>query len=184
MSTIPDLFNTSIIDNQTGRQFSAKSLAETGDWQFLQLGHYTTGSPWVVNEGVTDKLTFQEVDITYSAGNGLEINYDFTQQLFLPQQLDDIYFSEIRFKTRCSRQNGYADVRVDVPTATFNPVQGSTFGIPRGSGVEQFVSLDGGIFVGQEMIDNGFEINFTAGFGNFEIYDISILSCRLGGDKS
>jgi hypothetical protein len=37
---------------------------------------------------------------------------------------------------------------------------------------------------GQEMIDNGFEINFTAGFGNFEIYDISILSCRLGGDKS
>ncbi|CAH9011991.1 hypothetical protein VP424E501_P0025 [Vibrio phage 424E50-1] len=51
---------------------------------------------------------------------------------------------------------------------------------PKGAGVEQFVSLDGGIFIGQDVIDNGFEINFTAGDGNFDIYDISILSSRVG----
>jgi hypothetical protein len=162
---------------------SAQSIVQSGDWQFIQLGHYTSASPWTVNQGITDKLTFQEADITYTAGNGLEINYDYTAQLFRPQQLNDLYLSEIRFKTRCSAQNGYADISADIPNATFSQVAGSTFGIPKGAGVEQFVSLDGGIFVGQEMIDNGFEINFTAGSGNFEIYDVSILSCRIGGNK-
>ncbi|AHK11531.1 hypothetical protein S140_124 [Shewanella sp. phage 1/40] len=184
MSTIPDLFNTSIIDNQTGRQFSAKSLAETGDWQFLQLGHYTTGSPWVVNEGVTDKLTFQEVDITYSAGNGLEINYDYAAQLFLPRQLGDLFLTEIRFKAKCSAQNGYADLLVTSPSFLYNPVTGSTFSVPKGAGVEQFITVNGSIFVGDEVRTNGFEVKIQAGSGNFSIYDVSILSCRLGGDKS
>ena len=178
------MYNYHIVDILTKKRVSAKSIVQTGDWQFLQLGHYTTLVPWQITEGATAKLGFQSTDITYTAGNGLEINYDYTNQLFRPQQLDDLYFSEIRFKTRCSKQNGYADVQVDVPTATFNPVQGSTFGIPRGAGVEQFVSIDGGIFVGQEMIDNGFEINFTAGNGDFEVYDVSILTCRMGGDKT
>ncbi|CAH9012148.1 conserved hypothetical protein [Vibrio phage 501E54-1] len=167
-------------DPQGRRIKSLESIHAIGDWQFIQLGHYTSASPWEINQGNTDKLTFQESDITYIAGNGLEVNYDYTDQLFRPQQLNDLYFSEIRFKAKCSKQNGYADVTIDVPTFTFNPLQGETFGIPKGASVEQFISLDGGIFIGQEVIDNGFEINFTAGDGNFEIYDISILSSRIG----
>ncbi|CAM0043168.1 hypothetical protein VPHK406_0028 [Vibrio phage K406] len=171
-------------DPQGKRTKPLDGLHDLGEWQFLQLGHYTEASPWSVTQGTTEKLTFQESDISYIEGNGLAVSYDYTDQLFKPQQLRDIFLSEIRFKCKCTNQNGYADVRVDVPNFVYSPVQGETFGIPKGAGVEQFVSLDGAIFIGQDLIDNGFEINFTAGDGNFQIYDISILSCRIGSGKS
>lgn len=183
MATHLSILTPLIIDPWTHRGISTGKLAEIGDWQFLQLAHYTSVAPWTVTQGNTEKLTFQESDISFTAGVGLEINYDYVDQLFKPTRLNDLYFSEIRFKTRCSNQNGYGDVRVDVPTATFSPIQSSTIGIPKGAGVEQFVSLDGSIYIGQEVIDNGFEINFTAGSGNFEIYDVSLLSCRVGSGR-
>lgn len=173
----------SLRDPQGKRIKSLDSLHDQGEWQFLQLGNYTQANPWIITEGNTSKLTFQVSDIAYVSGNGLAVNYDYAAQLFRPQQLDDLYLSEIRFKCTCSRQNGYADVRVEVPTFNFNPVQGKTFGIPRGSGVEQFVSLSGAIFIGQDVVDNGFEVNSTAGSGDFSIYDVSILSCRIGSGK-
>lgn len=162
---------------------TTQSIQEVGDWQFLQLGHYTEESPLSVVQGDKVKIEFQETDISYIAGNGFQLSYNFTDQKFEPTQLDDLFLSEIRFKTKCSNQNGYASVVVEVPTALFNPVQGETFGVPKGAGVEQFISLDGCVFVGQEMISNGFEVYFEAGDGDFDVYDISLLSSRLGSGK-
>ncbi|AUR91469.1 hypothetical protein NVP1161O_027 [Vibrio phage 1.161.O._10N.261.48.C5] len=162
---------------------TTQSIQEVGDWQFIQLGNYTEVSPLNVTQGNKVKITFQEADISYTAGNGFKLSYNFTDQKFEPTQLNDLFFSEIRFKTKCSKQNGHASVQVEVPTATFSPVQATTFGIPKAANVEQFISLDGGMFVGQEMVDNGFEIYFEAEDGNFEIYDVSFLSSRLGSGK-
>ncbi|CAH9011880.1 conserved hypothetical protein [Vibrio phage 424E50-1] len=167
-------------DPQGRRIKSLESIHAIGDWQFIQLVHYTSASPWAINQGNTNKLTFQESDITYIAGNGLEVNYDYTDQLFRPQQLNDLYFSEIRFKAKCSNQNGYANFLVTSPSFTYNPITGATFSVPKGAGVEQFVTVNGSIFVGEDLKENGFELSVQSGSGDFSIYDISLLSCRVG----
>lgn len=180
MALIANLRSLFLRDASTGRQVTTKSIQEVGDWNFFQLGNYTEASPLSVAEGNSSVISFQESDITFTDGNGLTINYDYDNQLFKPTQIGDLFKSEIRFKCKCSLQNGYADVKAQVPNFTYNPIQGETFGIPKGANVEQFVSLTGGIFVGQDLLTNGFEVVFTAGSGDFEVYDVSFLTCRVG----
>ncbi|QVV98881.1 hypothetical protein 2017DRC82_0595 [Vibrio phage ICP1] len=129
------------------------------------------------------KITFQPVDITFSQSNGLEINYDFDNQLFRPQTIGDLFLTEIRFKAKCSAQNGYADLLVTSPSFLYNPVTAQTFNLTKGAGVEQFITVNGSIFVGEDLKENGFEVSIRAGDGNFSIYDVSFLSCRIGSGK-
>lgn len=177
------LYNYRLIDLQSGLVGTTESILTQGKWQFIQLGNYTLGQPLVVNEGDSTKITFQPEDITFTAGNGLEINYDFDTQLFRPQIVDDLYLTEIRFKAVCSAQNGYADLLVTSPSFLYNPVTASSFSIPKGVGVEQFVTVNGSIFVGDDLKANGFEVSVAAGRGNFSIYDVSFLSCKIGSGK-
>ncbi|AUR89064.1 hypothetical protein NVP1121O_036 [Vibrio phage 1.121.O._10N.286.46.C4] len=171
-----------LIDIQGKRTRSLQSMQAMGDWQFIQLGHHTSANPWSVTQGTKAKLTFQPEDITFSAGRDLELNYDFTNQSFNFQNLDDVFSTEIRFKCRCTNQNGHADVSAEIPNFGFNPIAGQTFGIPKGAGVEQFVTLSGIIFVGQDLLDGGFEVFLTSGGGDFEVYDISMLSCKISSN--
>ncbi|QXN60140.1 hypothetical protein KUA24_73 [Vibrio phage HNL01] len=179
MTTITTIHNTQIIDNQTGRVVSATELVNRGDWQFIQLGNYTSATPLTIAEGTTSKFTFQPEDIIYTTGNVPITAYDFVNQVFRPPTLGDMYCGEMRCIAKCSRQNGYGDYKIEVPTSAINPVQGETIGIPRGAGIEQFVSITGMFFVGQDMLDNGFELKFSSVSGNFDIYNISFLWCRI-----
>lgn len=177
------LYNYRIVDLQSGLVSTAESILSQGKWQFLQLGNYTSAQPLVVNQGASAKVVFQPADITFSQSNGLEINYDFDNQLFRPQTIGDLFLTEIRFKAKCSAQNGYADLLVTSPSFLYNPVTAQTFSIPKGAGVEQFITVNGSIFVGEDLKANGFEVSIRAGDGNFSIYDVSLLSCRIGSGK-
>lgn len=179
MPTTTDLFNNRIIDNQTGKVVTATSLVNRGNWQFIQLGNHTSAAPLNVLQGTTQVIDFQPQDISYSAGNVSDVAYDYINQLFRPTILNDLYAGEIRFKARCSIQNGHGDIRMDVPNFAYNPVHANTIGIPKGAGVEQFISSNGLFFVGEEMLEEGFQISFSAGDGGFEIYDVSFLWCRI-----
>ena len=174
------LYNYRLIDLQSGLVSTTESILSQGKWQFLQLGNYTSVSPLLVSQGNSTKIIFQPTDIVFSQSNGLEINYDFDNQLFRPQTVGDLFLTEIRFKAVCSAQNGYADLLVTSPSFLYNPVTGSTFNLSKGAGVEQFLTVNGSIFVGEDLKANGFEVNIQAGSGNFSIYDVSFLSCRIG----
>lgn len=158
---------------------SLDNLFSQGDWQFLQLNNYTSASPLVVNQGSTSKITFQVNNISYQVGRDLNVNYNYTSQKFVPQNLNDVFLVEIRFKTKCSSQNGHADVLLETPTFAFNPINAQTFGVPKAANNEQFVSVSVPVFIGQDLITNGLEVKFSAGSGNFSVYDVSFLIVRL-----
>jgi len=163
----------------TGRERRVDNILANGDWRFLQLGNYTSASPLVVNQGSTSKITFQSSNISYQAGRDLVINYDYTLQKFTPTTLNDVFLVEIRFKAKCSSQNGHADVLLEAPTFGFNPINAQTFGVPKAANNEQFVSVSVPLFIGQDLINNGLEVKFSSGSGNFQVYDVSYMIVRL-----
>jgi len=168
-----------LLSYRTGKEKSIDNTFAVGNWQFLQLGNYSLATPLVINQGSTSKLTFNQSDIVYQAGDSLSLNYDYIAQKFSPQQLNDVFLVEVRFKTKCSKQNGHADLLLESPSATFNPIQASTFGVPKSANVEQFISMAVPVFVGQEVKDNGLEVKVKAVDGNFSIYDVSFMVVRL-----
>lgn len=57
-----DLFNNSLIDNQTGKQVYTSSLSgkSLAGWQAWLDSRYTTDSPYTLSEGVKQLLEFDE----------------------------------------------------------------------------------------------------------------------------
>jgi hypothetical protein len=163
----------------TGKERRVDNILANGDWRFLQLGNYTSASPLVVNQGSTSKITFQSNNISYQAGRDLTINYDYTLQKFTPTTLNDVFLVEVRFKCKCSTQNGHGDVLLESPSFVYNPVQAQTITVVRAANNEQFISVAVPLFIGQDLINNGLEVKFSAGAGNFSIYDVSYMIVRL-----
>ena len=172
-----------VIDISTSRNKSAEAIAVEGDWVFFSLNNYTVGSPLVINQGVTTKLTFQASDIFYSTGKGASINYDYTLQKFTPQVLNDVFLVEIRFKAKCSSQNGYGTIMLESPTLLYNPIQASTVGVPKAANQEQFVSISVPVYIGAEVLDNGVEVKWVSESGNFSLYDVSFMIVKISSGK-
>lgn len=172
-----------LTDRRSGKSESVEHLVSNGDWLFTQLGHKTSASPLVVSNGTTTKITFQPVDISYTAGNGLNMSYDFTNQKFLPLVLNDLFNVEVRFKVKSSAQNSHLDLKLESPTFAFNPINAQTHTIVHSANDEQFLSANFLVFIGADLITNGIEFKITAHDGNMSIYDISYLIVRLSSGK-
>lgn len=168
-----------LISGKTGKERTIDSELSVGDWQFLQLSNYTSASPLSVASTTTVKITFQQTDITFAQGRDLSVNYDYTNQKFIPQNLNDVFLVEVRFKCKCSTQNGYATVKLESPSFAYNPVQAQTFGVPKAANQEQFVSLSVPVFIGADIKANGLEVKFDAESGNFQLYDVSFMIVRI-----
>lgn len=179
MSTFTTIFLSEISDNKSGREKSANALIRQGDWNFFQLGNYTSASPLLVNAGNTSKITFTPSDIVYSIGNGFTPSYDFTNQKFTPTVLNDVFLVETRMKVKCSLQNGHGDLLLESPTVAFNPIQAQSINVPKAANTQQFVSVSVPVFVGQDLIDNGLEVKWNSVTGTFSLYDISFMIIRL-----
>lgn len=168
-----------MISRVTGKDRNIDNILSCSDWQFIQLGNYTSAAPLYIAQGSTSKITFQLADITFSAGRDLNLSYDYAAQKFTPQTLGDVFLVEVRFKAKCSKQNGYFDVRLECPTVAYNPIQSITQGLAKAAGVEQFVSMSVPVFIGADLITNGLEVKATALDGNLSIYDVSYMVVRL-----
>ena len=163
----------------TGKERRVDNLLAQGDWQFIQLGNYTSASPLAIAQGTTSKLSFQANNISYTTGRDLSINYNYVAQKFMPKQLNDVFLAEVRMKVRCSSQNGHFDVLLECPTVAYNPIQATTNGVPKSANTEQFVSTSVPVFIGQDIITNGLEVKVNAVAGNLQIYDVSFMVVRL-----
>ncbi|QBQ71178.1 hypothetical protein S0112_073 [Shewanella phage S0112] len=168
-----------LISIVTRRTKLADQIFRQGDWAFIQLGNYTEAAPLSILQGASAKITFQESDISFAAGEGLVVNYDHTNQLFMPTQVDDLFMVTIRFKAKSSAQNGSGEVVINSPGVIFNPIVGLSFGIPKAAGVEQFETLNTQLFIGQDLVDNGLEVVAKAITGDLSIYDVSFTISRL-----
>ena len=168
-----------LISGKSGKERTIDSELSVGDWVFIQLGNYTSASPLSIPSTTTSKITFQQSDITFTQGRDLNVNYDYVNQKFVPQNLNDVFLVEVRFKCKCSAQNGYATVKLESPLFAYNPVQAHTFGVAKAANQEQFVSMSVPVFVGTDVKTNGLELKFDAESGNFQLYDISFTIIRL-----
>lgn len=177
MNVLTFLYN--IISGRTGKQRSIDNLLAQGNWRFIQLSNYTSAAPLSITQGNTTKLTFQQSDISYTEGSDLLLSYDYILQKFTPQQLGDVFLVEVRMKVKCSNNNGHFDVLLESPTATFNPIQSITQGIPKAANTEQFVSLSVPVFIGSDVKNNGLEVKLIAQVGNLSVYDVSYMVVRL-----
>jgi hypothetical protein len=173
----------SLRDIVTKRKKTAEAIISEGDWIFFGLGNYTVGSPLVVNANATTKITFQSTDINYIQNKGQTLNYDYTAQKFLPQTLNDVYLVEIRFKAKCSSQNGFGTIKLESPTFGFNPLQAQTMGAPRAANQEQFMSIAVPVYIGEEVLANGLEVKWHSESGNFSLYDVSFMIVKLSSGK-
>lgn len=179
MSTTSTLFLTDIIDNQSKEGKSAEALVRESDWRFFQLGNYTSVSPLTITQGATSKISFQANNISFSDGSGLSLNYDFTNQKFLPQTLRDVFLVEVRFKCKASAQNSHADILLECPSVAYNPIQAYSFSVVKAANTEQFVSVSVPIFIGQDLITNGLEVKIASNSGTFSVYDVSFMLIRV-----
>lgn len=168
-----------LISGRTGKERTIDSELSVGDWNFIQLGNYTSASPLSIASTTTAKITFQQSDITFTQGRDLVLNYDFSNQKFMPQNLNDVFLVEVRLKCKCSIQNGYATIKLESPSFAYNPVQAQTFGVPKAANQEQFVSLSVPVFIGTDVKTNGLEVKFNAESGNFQVYDVSLMIVRI-----
>lgn len=168
-----------LISRVTGKDRNIDAMFSQGDWRFIQLSNYTSASPFSVLQGNTSKLTFQQSDISYTAGRDLNINYDYTLQKWMPQTLNDVLLAEVRMKCKCSAQNGHFDILLESPTFGFNPIQSVTHGVPKAANQEQFVSISVPIFIGPDVLANGLEVKVSAVSGNLSVYDVSYMMVRL-----
>lgn len=183
MSTTSTLFLTDIIDNQTKEVKTAQAITKEGDWNFFQLGNYTLASPLVIAQGSTAKITFNPSDISYTVGSGFTPTYDFTNQKFLPQTLNDVFLVETRMKVKCSLQNGHGDLLLESPSFAFNPVQAQSINVPKAANTQQFASVNVPVFIGQDIVNNGLEVKWSSVSGAFSLYDISFMIVRISSGK-
>lgn len=172
-----------ITDRRSGVTESVEHLVSNGDWQFIQLNNYTSASPLLITAGNTSKITFQQNNISYTAGRGLQFNYDYVLQKFKPNTLNDVFMAEIRFKAKTSIQNGHGDLLIESPTFAFNPINGVSIAIPKAANSEQFISQAVPLFVGPDVLANGLEVKFAANAGNWSIYDVSFMIMRISSGK-
>jgi len=173
-----------LVDLTSKRVKSAEALVKQGDWLFFGIGNYTAAEPLVVNAAATSKLSFTAEDITYTTGEGIDFNYDYVNQKFLPTTLGDVFMVECRFKAKCSTQNGHGVLKLESPTTSINPIQAQSISIPLAQNSEQFISVSVPLFIGQEVLDNGLEVKWTSTTGNFSLYDVSFMVVRLASGKA
>lgn len=176
-------FFVKAVDLASKRIKTAEAIIKQGDWRFLQLGNYTQASPLVINNGVKTKLTWQLADVSYADGVGLAVNYDYTNQKFMPTTERDVYLAELRFKCIPSANDGHLDVMLESPTFGFNPINSKTASFVKGIGQVHFQTNTFSIFIGPDVKANGIEVYFTPSSTNVSIYDVSFLITRLSSGK-
>lgn len=139
----------------------------------------SSGSPQVVNEGVTAVLTNNAANVISSQlPNGVTSLYDGAK--ITPENSGDMYMIRINLTAFTSSQNGVLEIALDIG-GTQNVILAKDVSFPRGTGLanardisESFLVYSLGTFVA-----NGGEIKVTSVTGNTSIYDVTYVISRV-----
>ena len=186
-----DLINISASDSNaigffamSGSDFSIieqLSIAKTigSGWAQYSDTSQTSGSPQVVNQGVTANLINNAGNVIESElPEGVTSLYD--GSLITPENSGDAYLLRINMTAFTSSQNGVLEIALDI-----GGVQGvilaKDFSFPRGTGLanardisETFLIYSLGTFVA-----NGGTIKVTSVVGDTSVYDVNYVISRI-----
>lgn len=169
--------NVDVLGNLTVQGQPVNENGSTG-WAFYEDSQYTTGSPFVVNSGVTaalpnnKALTEITTQLPPDSPDGF---YDGT--VITPTNNGDKYTLSIRFKARSSATNGAYSLKLDIGGAQ-GIISEASSALLRGASAENFVEVDFTVFSGPTFVANGGTLLFESITGNTSIYDIAYLIAR------
>lgn len=180
-----DLFNNSLIDNQTGKQVYTSSLSgkSLAGWQAWLDSRYTTDSPYILSQGVEQLLEFDESQRSFiqetetpRIGSKLFSLWDYTNNKlsFYKPQICGLYSVRLQCTARALTSGSGKGIetilRVPEGIAIYREVKPTLKGTS-----PQRISFNIPFYVTQSEIDNGLEIYLQAINDNFEIYNINVL---------
>lgn len=168
------IFSESMVDMQTGVQRKTEHILTQNGWKFLQDGRYTAASPLSISSTTKTKLTFNMSQLAYQDGRLLDVEYNQSTNKFVLQDVGGVYLFNVRFKAKSSQQNSYADVVIESPSVSFNPLSASTVSFVRSANNEHFISVSFPIFLSQDVVVNGIEMYITPSGGTTQVYDYSV----------
>jgi hypothetical protein len=145
-------------------------------WAFYEDSQYTSGSPFVVNQGVIANLPNNKLltAIETQLPNDATTFYD--GSVITPVTNGDKYTISIRFKCTSTSNTGAYALKIDIGGSQ-GIIANASQQLAR-SGVENFIEVDFTVFTGATFVANGGTVKFESIVGNTSIYDISYLISR------
>ena len=168
------IITSAILDHDLQLERSTKSLLKQNGWNFLQDGRYIQASPLSIVDHVKTKITFGLSQLVYTAGEGLQLNYNQPDNRFYPTEVNATYVVSFRFKVVPASQSGFLDVSVECPGASFNPIIQDTCTFAKTAGTEHFFSITHPLFISQDLVTNGVELFIHPNGTNISVYDYSV----------
>ena len=173
MSDTP-VFCHLLVDMQSKVERTTESILKQNGWKFLQDGRYTSASPLSISNTTKTKLTFDMSQLAYQDGRLLDVEYNQSANKFVLQDVGGVYLFNVRFKAKSSQQNSYADIVIESPSVSFNPLSAATVSFVRSANTEHFISVSFPIFLSQDVVTNGIEMYITPSGGTTQVYDYSV----------
>ena len=147
-------------------------------WAFYEDSQYTSGSPFVVNAGVTSSLPNNASLTAIETQLPSDAAQFYNGTVMTPANNGDKYDVSIRFKATSSSNTGEYALRIDIG-GTEGVISESSESFIRGAGSENFEEVNFSVFSGSTFVANGGTITFESITGNTSIYDISYLITRV-----
>ncbi len=143
-------------------------------WAVYNDTAYTSGSPFLINSGVTSTLPNNAgTSITTQLPLGVTSLYNSGTSKITPQLDGDYYVTTIRFKAITTAPSaGYVDFGIDIGGALGVQFKETKI-FAKGAGIEHQFAFVVPMYSAATFIANGGLVKLTAGSGNMSVYDIS-----------
>lgn len=165
------LANVSLTTPLVGGTLATVESTGTG-WAVYSDNVYTSGSPFVVNSGVTSTLPNNAGSVINSQiPLGVTSFYNSGTSKIIPELNGDSYLINVRFTAVSSSNTGLADVSLDIGGA-MGVIDGQTISMRKGAGNSQIINVIFDIYSLSTFVSNGGLIKFNSIDGNTSIYNI------------
>lgn len=147
-------------------------------WAVYTDTAHTSGSPLVINSGVTSTITNNGATVINSnIPDGVTSWYDSGTSKIMPSLVGDSYSLNIRFTAVSSSNTGLADVLLDV--TGLGVIDAQTISLRKGAGSSQRINVVFDVYSLITFVTNGGIIKLNSLDGNTSIYDITYKITRV-----
>lgn len=147
-------------------------------WAIYTDTAHTSGSPLVVNSGVTSTITNNSATVINSnLPAGVTSWYDSGTSKIMPSLVGDSYTLNIRFTAVSSSNTGLADVILDV--TGLGVIDAQTISLRKGAGSSQRINVVFDVYSLITFVTNGGIVKLNSLDGNTSVYDITYKITRV-----
>lgn len=168
------IVGTDASDSNNTKNFSVQSIIDnvplpTPGWNRFDDSAYTSGSPFLVNDGT--KVDLPNNGNLFQDSVGPDVFYDTSSNKLVGINKNDTYILTIAFiASATNANNGYLDVTMSGP-AGYNRIA-DTVTFPKGNGEIHPIHLVWQYYADADFVANGAKIEVGATGTDVQIYDI------------